>query len=108
MSKAKFTKGPWVIGLRHQNMIPIHHEDMSPGAISSPLAKIVARMTWIDEACANSHLIAASPTMYEALENLLGAFDTPISRRRLEKDEFALEALKVARAALSLARGETK
>jgi hypothetical protein len=73
MSALKATKGPWVIGLRHQNKIPIHHEDLSPGAISSPLALVTARVTWLDEACANSHLIAAAPCMAGALEEAKSA-----------------------------------
>lgn len=65
----KFTRGPWRSGIAidRSNLIPILHDDPTPGAISSPLAKVVARMSRADEAWANACLIAAAPDLYEAL-----------------------------------------
>jgi hypothetical protein len=37
----------------------------------------------------------------EALKNLMGIYDTPVSRRRYPQDQFMKEALDIARAALS-------
>jgi hypothetical protein len=37
----------------------------------------------------------------EALKNLMGIYDTPVSRRRYPQDQFMKEALDIARAALT-------
>lgn len=50
---------------------------------------------------------AADNALVEALQNMLGAYDTPVSRRRFPPDEFMKEAIASARAALSAAKGET-
>lgn len=36
----------------------------------------------------------------EALQNMMGVYDTPLSRRRFPPDDFMTEALVIARAAL--------
>ena len=64
---SEFTKGPWHVGEKRGEFVDINHSDDTPGAISGTLAKITARLTWLDEAKANAHLITASPDMYEAL-----------------------------------------
>jgi hypothetical protein len=49
--------------------------------------------------------VNAFEPMKAALQNLLGTFNTPIMRRRLEGDEFALEAIVSAVEALALTEG---
>jgi hypothetical protein len=51
----------------------------------------------------NSHasLIEERDRLREALQNVLGVYDTPVSRRRFPQDEFMKEAIAIARAALS-------
>lgn len=58
-----------------------------------------------EEQAANAHLIAAAPDLLEALQNMIGAFDNPIVRRKLPSD-FNKEAIESARAAISKALGE--
>jgi len=53
----------------------------------------------------NATLIAAAPDLLEALQNMIGAFDNPIARRKLPSD-FNSEAIQSARAAISKALGE--
>lgn len=56
---------------------------------------------------ANGRMLAASWELYEAVQNLLGAIDTPIARRNLGSD-FSAEAIAEGRAVLAKARGEVK
>lgn len=58
-----------------------------------------------DEALDIVTAVNAHEAMKDALQNLLGVFNTPIMRRRLEGDEFALEAIKSAVVALALTEG---
>lgn len=50
-------------------------------------------------------LMEAAPDLLEALQNMIGAFDNPIVRRKLPSD-FNSEAIQSARAAISKALGE--
>lgn len=70
------------------------------------VAAVVSNMRPPEEVKANADLQAASYDLYEALENITGAFNTPIMRRRLEGNKFALEAIQSGVKALSRARGE--
>lgn len=54
-----------------------------------------------------AQLFAAAPELLEALQNMIGAFDNPIVRRKLPSD-FNSEAIQSARAAIAKALGETK
>jgi hypothetical protein len=91
-------------------------------------ARIISALTNTDEApvgycvwingklsgCAKSHCgsfpVYARPqsaavrdeveTLRDALKNLLGVYDTPLSRRRFPQDDFMKEAIETARAAL--------
>lgn len=47
------------------------------------------------------------PELYDAVKNLLGCFDTPIMRRRIGEDAFAMEALGYAREIVAKAEGRT-
>ena len=54
---------------------------------------------------ADVRLMEAAPDLLEALQNMIGAFDNPIVRRKLPSD-FNSEAIQSARAAISKALGE--
>jgi len=100
VSEKKWTPGPWSIrdgGHSHKFGV-IAAEDMR-GQVNSHILVCEAG----DEDDAN--LIAAAPELYEAIENLLGAIDTPIARRKLG-DDFTSQAISEARDALARARGE--
>lgn len=56
---------------------------------------------------ANAQLFSAAPDLLEALQNMIGAFDNPIVRRKLPSD-FNSEAIQSARTAITKALGETK
>ncbi len=98
-TKAAWTDGPWVV-------------EPLQGAVRVNWDGEYRNDGWViavfegHDADANAALCAAAPAMAEALENILGAFNTPIFRRRVGDDQFALEAIKSASAALALARGE--
>ena len=56
---------------------------------------------------ANAHLIAAAPTLYEALSRLTDEFASLCDRAQVSNDDHrAIDALGQATAALELARGE--
>lgn len=93
MSEKKWTPGPWVFdGTGPHNVFGCD--------ISNSLGDSIAG-SWHgrDEvAKANAHLIAAAPELYDALEEMLrivGGYEYP-------------ETAKMARAALTKARGESK
>lgn len=54
----------------------------------------------------NARLIAAAPDLLAALQNMLGAFDNPVRRRKMP-GEFEDESIASARAAIALATGTT-
>lgn len=58
------------------------------------------------EAEANAQLIAAAPDLLDAVQNLMGLFDTPVVRRRLKDDALYPEVIIQARAAVARAKGE--
>lgn len=57
-----------------------------------------------EEIEANARLIAAAPDLYDALRNMMGAFDNPVRRVNFASD-FADEAINTARAAIAKAEG---
>lgn len=59
-----------------------------------------------DENTDNARLIAAAPDLLEAVQNLMGLFDTPVARRRLKDDALYSEVINQARAAIARAKGE--
>lgn len=99
----KFTKAPWHVGaFIDKAVIPIYHYHQEPGAISSPLAKVVARKSWEDEAWANAHLIASAPSMFDALEMAKSYIHTlPV-----QNSKSFTSIMKVINGALEKARGE--
>lgn len=62
-------------------------------------------VTDADEMRANARLIAAAPELLSALQNMVGMFDNPIFRRKLEGDWLYPEAIASARAAIAKATG---
>lgn len=105
MSKTGFTPGPWFIEPSRRDIIYIGDErdnrllecPGSGGALS--YTNEICRLSWIGGVHeANARLIAAAPAMYKALEAMLDPL----------KDAQAYEALRIVRAALSRARGETE
>lgn len=114
MSRLKATPGPWI--LRTERNIEDPSWDYLPSGADGYI--IIAEDDGMDRCLAtilddgdfnglaNAHLAAAAPDLYEALVNLIGAFNTPIMKRRLEGNDFALEAIQTGVKALSRARGE--
>jgi hypothetical protein len=96
------TSGPWHVGEHKDGIIQILHSDNSPGAISSPLAKVVNRKTWSFEAEANAHLISAAPELYEAAARALNYIGNTESELGIK-----LECGDLLRAALAKADGES-
>lgn len=54
----------------------------------------------------DARLIAASPTLLEAVQNLMGLFDNPVYRQRLKDNALYPEVIQHARAAITLATGK--
>lgn len=93
MKEFKGTPGPWYWdeeGLGSKNHIVFGKE--YPAEMTSK---------------ANKALIAAAPELLEALQNMIGAFDNPIVRRKLPST-FNCEAIQSARAAINKALGGIK
>jgi hypothetical protein len=55
---------------------------------------------------ADARLYAAAPSLLEALQNLMGLYDTPVERRRKASDPFYAEAVSTALSAIHAATGE--
>jgi len=101
----KHTPGPWTCDAQHGTFYVFgHHSAMvadSQDGEESHLARIrgVGRNASMEEQEANARLIASAPDLADALENMLGAFNTPVRRVKLPSD-FGDEACKSAEAAL--------
>jgi len=62
-----------------------------------------------DHPVSHEILAAENARLREALQNMIGVYDTPLSRRRFPQDDFMKEAIQTARAALAtpvIASGE--
>lgn len=108
MSEFKGTKGPWCFKRKD--------DDTDNGGLYNSEGNLVCHFgdseqyyptdgTPPDED--DIALITAAPDLLEALQNMIGAFDNPIVRRKLPSD-FNSEAIQSARAAITKALGETK
>ena len=93
MSDTKFTPGPWRYD--RTNGSPTTGEHMIAGAKPGYLAEV--RDCGSGDVRANTHLIAAAPDLYAALDGLLGLLD---AGSLYEPQAYA------ARAALAKARGQ--
>lgn len=100
MKEFKGTKGPWRVSEKRGDMIDIRHGDNSIGAMSLNLARVTARQCWASEAEANAKLIAASPDLLEALQEVLYELSTA--------REVHDGTIRQADAAIAKALGETK
>ena len=103
----KHTAGPWEYEPKKDNYQSSIEEGASAGSIVGN-GWHIARIWpdgWEDEKelLANAHLIAASPTMYEALQEMVEAFCNPNSYDAGR----CISAEKQARAALTTATGGT-
>ncbi|MDY7525521.1 hypothetical protein [Sphingomonas sp. 10B4] len=94
MTDTKFTPGPWKTASGSPEYICTGHLWLAS----------TMGVTGTDEARANARLIAASPALYEALEQVL-AEKAPAYHDCIDNGE-AECAWCIARAALALARGD--
>lgn len=107
MKEFKGTPGPWMLD-EFDNVV--HGEAPSHGwgrkeTVRVSGVALPGRVT--EEYAANTRLVAAAPELLEALQNMIGAFDNPVVRRKLPSD-FNSEAIQSARAAIAKALGVTK
>ena len=117
MKEFKGTPGPWVADIRGgcAAIYPSCRYDDTPGChcdddrnivFSSKGAKYNGTHWEIDGSVEHDfNLMAAAPELLEALQNMIGAFDNPIARRKLPST-FNYEAIQSARAAIKKALGE--
>ena len=112
MKETKFTKGPWCVTsnsagslevVMSVNGVPVSFNGdaylcISPTSSNGDYEDCTHGAT----ATANANLIAAAPEMYEALELMLGQFDSEVDCIN-EADYIAIKA---ANDALAKARGE--
>lgn len=123
MTEPKWTPGTWTV--EHEQTWPfgisiapdiLHMTRIAYSSADKTLTDVRAAKSFgyderggiaalIAQQEANADLMSAAKDMYEALENLLGAFDTPIGRRKMPGD-FSKEAIESAHAAMAKARGE--
>ena len=96
MSEAKFTPGPWYIDSR----LIVGPRINSDGADDGFISEVCDASLSMGDRKANSHLIAAAPDLYEALDNLVAILE-------LDTRSYVFDAVCSARAALAKARGET-
>ena len=97
MKEFKGTPGPWFFDEDSECVV-------SNSAECCVLELLVTGDTTAGEDSSNIKLIAAAPELLEALQNMIGAFDNPIVRRKLPGD-FNKEAIESARAAIAKALG---
>lgn len=98
----KFTPGPWFANLQDDGGFNI--TDMVDCWDASVLCTRFAWAEKEEENHANARLMAAAPDLLAALQNMVGAFHSPIARRKLPSD-FNVEAIESAQAAIAKATG---
>lgn len=113
MKNSKHTPGPWsLVGTKNETLIGIGLKQKPKGEIQSN-GRVIARVPnlklYTDEQESNAHLIAASPDMLEALEELVNLVEYDViselkSGRPVPK--VYKKALDAARGAIAKARGE--
>ena len=111
MSEAKHTPGPWLIAesvasrhaITNMRRIRSKNEGLEHGAVCD-----VYGIQDGSEASANASLIAAAPDLLEALQGILGYFD---SGNSVSVSQATIKArsdeVKAARAAIAKATGQT-
>lgn len=106
-----FTKGPWNICWQTYNGRRTNfHITASPHGSARPIVrtdwKIDGSEDKHEELVHNASLIVSAPSLYEALQNMVGLFDNAVERRRWKGgDGMYEEAIATARAALAKAEG---
>lgn len=104
MKEFKGTPGPWIADKTSRAVGPVSHDDDQSYGILIPVAWVEFDQD-VGVQASNQRLIAAAPELLEALQNMIGAFDNPIVRRKLPST-FNCEAIQSARAAINKALGE--
>ena len=107
---SKHTAGEWqhgwglVTGPKAAAMLMWDHQYpiRSQGPDGRFMDPVAALHTSDPDHLANARLIAAAPELLEALQNMVGAFDTPVASRRIS-DNFSNECRDQARAAIEKA-----
>lgn len=69
MSEAKFTPGPWRTSNNPRHIMSTE-ESLKKGGVIADIARVFGNFE-SEEADANAKLIAASPAMYEALQDII-------------------------------------
>lgn len=87
--------GPWEVEPRPNPWFDLH--------IWGPGGRVIGEHIATVNTEANAALMAASRQMLDALENMRGAFDTPVERLRRPFDDFQEEAIQSMRDALEKA-----
>ena len=100
MGDTKHTPGPWAVD-DHDYGVEVFRAQPMPGGGRGE--GICAVYGWGAMRDADARLIAAAPELLEALESMLGAFDTPLARMRLGIASSPVST--AARAAIEKARG---
>lgn len=104
MKEFQGTPGPWVADKTSRAVGLISRDDDQSYGILIPVAWVEFDQD-VGIQTSNQRLIAAAPELLEALQNMIGAFDNPIVRRKLPST-FNHEAIQSARAAINKALGE--
>jgi hypothetical protein len=110
---AKHTPGPWRVGEEHRGAISIYARsvdpfDERPMTDRDTFICAVQKGRWIYEQAANTHLIAASPDLFAALQALLAATDYSAGNCHMNARVGAVldvELIAIARAAIAKAKG---
>lgn len=103
--KTQFTPGPWTLSIDEKKVGTISGETRGWGEdhLVTGLSLGAGNGGFSEELKANAHLIAASPEMYDSLQDLLKLVQNDASSRPIEEqDKIALARLRLAKA-----RGES-
>ena len=91
----RFTKGPWLAAATSV------YPDREPRGFEIKIQRPIEDSISLEEAQANSHLVAAAPDMYELLDKINAAFYTRTSRKEW------LALMEMTKPLLNKARGES-
>lgn len=98
MTKTQFTQGPWITA----------KADRAIGIFSNGNATFFVAKAYGPDRAKNAHLIASAPELYEALEEIIDMnVQYAVDRYGDASKAEDMACVRVARAAISKARGET-
>lgn len=110
MSETKWTPAPWGLAYYWRGHAPCLESKkneviavMGDGERHGEVAYVATSLRSAYEDAANARLISAAPELYEALSFLLLGVT---NIRGIDMEDYCLPEIKVARAALTKARGE--